>query len=152
MCFWSDTCLGDGSHLLSEGHSFLICKGGMMVVAGVRRLLAAGASSDACSVDGVPALIAAMDTPVTGGDPDNVKVIELLLQAGADPNAAETTYLNACALRYAEWNPPAVARLLLRYGANAKNLPVYDYGNDGNGYVSLMRKHGASIIKYQGVK
>ncbi|MBR3943670.1 MAG: hypothetical protein IKK15_01085 [Akkermansia sp.] len=121
-------------------------------VAGVRRLLAAGASPDACSVDGVPALIAAMDTPVTGGDPDNVKVIELLLQAGADPNAAETTYLNACALRYAEWNPPAVARLLLRYGANAKNLPVYDYGNDGNGYVSLMRKHGASIIKYQGVK
>ena len=121
-------------------------------VAGVRRLLAAGASPDACSVDGVPALIAAMDTPVTGGDPDNVKVVELLLQAGADPNAAETTYLNACALRYAEWNPPAVARLLLRYGANAKNLPVYDYGNDDDDYVSLMRKHGAAIIKYQGVK
>ncbi len=121
-------------------------------VAGVRRLLAAGASPDACSVDGVPALIAAMDTPVTGGDPDNVKVIELLLQAGADPNAAETTYLNACALRYAEWNPPAVARLLLRYGANAKNLPVYDHGRDDNDYVSLMRQHGASIIKYQGVK
>lgn len=121
-------------------------------VAGVRRLLAAGASPDACSVDGVPALIAAMDTPVTGGDPDNVKVIELLLQAGADPNAAETTYLDACALRYAEWNPPAVARLLLRYGANAKNLPVYDYGRDDDVYVSLMRKHGAAIIKYQGVK
>lgn len=122
-------------------------------VAGVRRLLAAGASPDACSVDGVPALIAAMDTPVTGGDPEDVKaivkVIELLLQAGANPNAAETTYLNACALRYAEWNPPAVARLLLRHGANAKNLPVYDYGNDGNGYMSLMRKHGAVIMKYR---
>ena len=121
-------------------------------VAGVRRLLAAGASPDACSVDGVPALIAAMDTPVTGGDPDNVKVIELLLQEGADPNAAETTYLDACALRYAEWNPPAVARLLLRYGANAKNMPVYDYGRDDDVYVSLMRKHGAAIIKYRGGK
>lgn len=121
-------------------------------VAGVSRLLAAGASPDACSVDGVPALIAAMDTPVTGGAPDNVKVIELLLQAGANPNAAETTYLNACALRYAEWNPPAVARLLLRYGANAKNLPVYDYGRDDDVYVSLMRKHGAAIIKYRGGK
>ncbi len=121
-------------------------------IAGVRRLLAAGASPDACSVDGVPALIAAMDTPVTGGDPDNVKVIELLLQAGANPNAAETTHLNACALRYAEWNPPQVAHLLLKYGANAKNLPVYDYGSEGDGYVSLMRKHGAVIIKYQGGK
>ncbi len=122
-------------------------------VAGVRRLLAAGASPDACSVDGVPALIAAMDTPVTGGAPEDVKaivkVIELLLQAGANPNAAETTYLNACALRYAEWNPPAVARLLLRYGANAKNMPVYDYGSEDSGYVSLMRKHGAVIMKYR---
>ena len=122
-------------------------------VAGVRRLLAAGASPDACSVDGVPALIAAMDTPVTGGDPEDVKaivkVIELLLQAGANPNAAETTYLNACALRYAEWNPPAVARLLLRYGANAKNMIVYDYVSEDSGYVSLMRKHGAVIIKYR---
>lgn len=122
-------------------------------VAGVRRLLAAGASPDACSVDGVPALIAAMDTPVTGGAPEDVKeivkVIELLLQAGANPNAAETTYLNACALRYAEWNPPAVARLLLHYGANAKKLPVYDYGSEDSGYVSLMRKHGAVIMKYR---
>ncbi len=123
----------------------------MSDVAGVRRLLAAGANPNACSVDGIPALIAAMGVPVLER-PHAVEIVELLLQAGADPNAAENSRFNLCALLYARWNPPQVARLLLKYGADAKGLPVYDYNEtELDPYVELMRKHGAVIIKYEAV-
>lgn len=116
-------------------------------VAGVRRLLQAGANPNACSVDGIPALIAAMDIPVASRE-HTVEVMKLLLAAGADPNAAETSRLHACALQYARWNPPAALRLLLQYGANAKKLPVMDYGDTCcSEYVSIMRQHGATIIR-----
>ena len=121
----------------------------MSDVAGVRRLLAAGANPDACSIDGIPALIAAMDLPVQERT-HTLEVMKLLLAAGANPDAAETMCLNACALSYARWgaNPVAQARLLLKHGANAKNLPVVDYAHaDDDAYVELMRKHGAFIYK-----
>ena len=76
--------------------------------------------------------------------------VRRLLAAGANPDAAETMCLNACALSYARWgaNPVAQARLLLKHGANAKNLPVVDYAHaDDDAYVELMRKHGAFIYK-----
>jgi hypothetical protein len=54
-------------------------------------------------------------------------------------------------LLYARWNPPQVARLLLKYGANAKGLPVYDYDGEIDSYEAIMRKHGAVIVKYEEV-
>ncbi|MBR2125497.1 MAG: ankyrin repeat domain-containing protein [Akkermansia sp.] len=108
----------------------------------VARLLAEGVSPNACDVDGIPALIMAMDS-LTTTVPDAAGTVALLLASGADPNVE---YRGMWALEKAALSANRkVVQQLLDAGADASRCEIAYYHQENCAYPMLVQA-GARVL------